>query len=121
MKRVCLGLVLLVAVTAGCFGPRAFTRGEYADPNEIVLLDDKWSQSDMQLVAKTMINSLSAWVRDQDVGEKPAVVLETPKNKTAEHIDIPALYDQIKTEMIRSGKLTVLDKAARGEIAEEYQ
>ncbi len=55
------------------------------------------------------------------MGEKPAVVLETPKNKTAEHIDIPALYDQIKTEMIRSGKLTVLDKAARGEIAEEYQ
>ena len=121
MKRVCLGMVLLSAALAGCFGPRAFTRGEYADPNEIVLLDDKWSQSDMQLVAKTMISSLSAWAREQDSAEKPAVVLETPKNKTAEHIDMQMLYDHIKTEMIRTGKLTVLDKAARGEIAQEYE
>ena len=121
MIRVCVGMVLLGAVVTGCFGPRAFTRGEYADPNEIVLLDDKWSQSDMQLVAKAMINSLSAWVGEQDLASKPTVVLETPKNKTPEHIDMQSLYDHIKTELIRSRKLTVLDKAARGEIAEEYQ
>ena len=123
MKQLVWGLVALgmgLGMVA-CAGPRAFTRGEYADPNEIVLLDDKWSQSDMQLVAKKMINSLETWVEGEGMAAKPVIILETPKNRTSEHIDMQALNDHVKTALIQSGKLTFLDKAARGEIAKEYE
>ena len=39
----------------GCGGPRAFTKGEYGDPEAISMLDDSGNQNDMQLVAKKMI------------------------------------------------------------------
>ena len=121
MKVLILGLAVLGMGLLACAGPRAFTRGEYADPNEIVLLDDKWSQSDMQLVAKKVITSLEAWATGARMAQKPVIILETPKNRTSEHIDIQALYDHVKTALIQSGRLTFLDKAARGEIAREYE
>jgi hypothetical protein len=49
------------------------------------------------------------------------VILETPRNRTTEHIDLQALYDHVKTELINSGQFTFLDKAARQEIAKEYE
>ena len=48
-----LALAGLAALLSACAGPRAFTRGEYGDPEEISMLDDRWNQNDMQLVAKT--------------------------------------------------------------------
>ena len=121
MRRLVFGLAILSMGLVACGGPRAFTRGEYGDPNEINMLDDKWNQNDMQLIAKTMINSLEAWVAREKMEIKPVVILETPKNRTSEHIDIQALYDHVKTALIQSGKFSFLDKAARGEIAKEYE
>jgi uncharacterized protein (TIGR02722 family) len=114
----CLGLTLAFA---GCAGPQAFTRGQYGDPQEISMLDDKWNQNDMQLVAKTMIGSMEGWARGQGQTGKPVVILEMPKNRTSEHIDMQALYDHVKTALVQSGMFTFLDKAAREEIAQEYE
>ncbi len=118
MKILVLGLVALGF--SACGGPRAFTQGEYGDPQEISMLSDKWNPNDMQLVAKKMTNSMETWVVAQS-GEKPVVILEMPRNKTSEHIDMQALYDHVKTALIQSGQFTFLDKAARQEIAEEYE
>ena len=85
------------------------------------MLDDKWNQNDMQLVAKKMINSMEVWSDAQALAEKPIVILEMPRNRTAEHIDMQALYDHVKTALIQSGQFGFLDKAARQEIAEEYE
>ena len=106
---------------AACGGPRAFTKGEYGDPEEISMLDDKWNQNDMQLVAKKIINSMEVWSNARAMAEKPVVILEMPRNKTTEHIDMQALYDHVKTALIQSGQFTFLDKAARLEIAQEYE
>jgi len=119
MKILTLGLSALTALgLSACGGPQAFTRGEYGDPQEISMLDDKWNQNDMQLVAKKMIGSMEGWIDGQAI-EKPVVVLEMPRNKTSEHIDMQSLYDHVKTSLIQSGQFTFLDKAARQEIAEE--
>ena len=121
MKTWALGLTLTTTlILNACGGPRAFTRGEYGDPNEISMLGDKWNQNDMQLVAKKMIGSMEGWIDGRAV-EKPVVILEVPRNRTSEHIDIQALYDHVKTTLIQSGKFTFLDKTARQEIAEEYE
>ena len=121
MKTWVLGLTLTTTlILNACGGPRAFTRGEYGDPNEISMLGDKWNQNDMQLVAKKMIGSMEGWIDGRAV-EKPVVILEVPRNRTSEHIDMQALYDHVKTALIQSGKFTFLDKTARQEIAEEYE
>jgi uncharacterized protein (TIGR02722 family) len=119
MKLLLLSLLTASLGLSACAGQRAFTRGEYGDPNEISMLDDKWNQNDMQLVAKKMINSMETWIEGRPIA-KPVVILEMPRNKTAEHIDMQALYDHVKTTLIQSGSFTFLDKAARQEIAEEY-
>ena len=84
-------------VLSACAGPRAFTQGQYGDPEEISMLDDKWNQNDMQLIAKKMINSMEGWLEREGMVAKPKVVLGMPKNRTSEHIDMQALYDHIKT------------------------
>ncbi len=121
MKRLIVGSLLLGMVLAACAPPRAFTRGEYGDPEEISMLDDKWNQNDMQLVAKKVVTSLEAWLADQDMAAKPVVILEMPRNRTTEHIDMEALYDHVKTALIQGGRVTFLDKSAREEIAQEYE
>ncbi|MDA0334191.1 MAG: penicillin-binding protein activator LpoB [bacterium] len=123
MKTRAFQLALLVVVAASlsaCAGQRAFTRGTYEDPEQIAMLDDRWNQNDMQLVAKKVVESLIAW-KQRDALDKPVVILETPKNRTTEHIDLQALYDHVKTALINSGQFTFLDKAAREEIAKEYE
>jgi len=115
---VVLSLALL---SASCGGPRAFTRGQYEDPAEISMLGDDWNQNDMQLTARDIVGSLETWISQANPAAKPVVILETFKNRTAEHIDTQALYDHIKTALIQNGKFTFLDKAARREIAEEDQ
>ena len=111
------GMGLAIAACA----PRAFTRGEYGDPEEISMLGDRWNQNDMQLVAKTVVNSLESWGRSRDLSGKPVIILETPRNRTTEHIDMQALYDHVKTALIRSGEFSFLDKTARTELAKEYE
>jgi uncharacterized protein (TIGR02722 family) len=121
MKHLVVGVVVLGMGLAACGGPRAFTRGEYGDPEEISMLDDKWNQNDMQLVAKKMISSMEVWADGQGLAEKPVLILEMPRNRTAEHIDMQALYDHVKTALSQSGRFSFLDKAAREEIAKEYE
>ncbi len=121
MKRLVLSFLGLATGLVACAGPQAFTRGEYGDPEEISMLDDKWNQNDMQLVAKRMVASLEAWLADQNLAAKPVVILEMPRNRTTEHIDMEALYDHIKTALIQGGQVTFLDKSAREEIAREYE
>ena len=121
MRHYVFATIVLAVGLAACGGPRAFTKGQYGDPEEISMLDDKWNQNDMQLVAKKMIGSMEGWADARAMAEKPIVILEMPRNKTTEHIDMQALYDHVKTALIQSGQFTFLDKAARQEIAEEYE
>ena len=119
--RSVLALACAATGLTACAGQRAFTRGEYGDPQEISMLDDRWNQNDMQLVAKTVISSLETWESSAGFETKPLIVLERPKNRTEEHIDVSALYDHVKTALIKSGRFGFLDKSARREIAEEYE
>ncbi len=122
MNRI-MGTLMIAGVAIGltaCAGPRGFTQGTYQDPEEIAMLSDRWNQNDMQLVAKKIVESLGLWI-ERDALTKPVIILETPKNRTTEHIDLQALYDHVKTALINSGRVTFLDKAAREEIAKEYE
>ncbi len=108
-------------LTAGCAGQKAFTRGTYEDPQTIALLDDRFSENDLQLIAKTMVNSLIASPLISGNAATPAVLVGKMRNRTTEHIDMLALSDKVRTALLQSGKFRFVDGENRSDIAEEYE
>lgn len=114
-------IVLIVSLTVmSCAGPRAFTKGTYEDPETIALLDDRFNENDMQLIAKKMVSSLvaSQTIEGQTT---PAVMVGKMRNRTAEHIDMNALSDKIRTSLLQSGRFRFVDTLNRRAIAREYE
>ncbi len=114
--------IIALALTVGCAGPRAFTKGSYEDPKTIALLDDRFNENDMQLIAKKMVNSLVA-ASEHIAGkaEQLVVIVGKMRNRTTEHIDLKMLSDKIQTALIQSGKFRFADVENRRDIAEEYE
>ena len=114
-------IVLFMSLTViSCAGPRAFTKGTYEDPETIALLDDRFNENDMQLIAKKMVSSLvaSQAIEGQTT---PAVMVGKMRNRTAEHIDMNALSDKIRTSLLQSGRFRFVDALNRRAIAREYE
>ena len=102
-------------------GHRAFVRGDYDENVESAnLLNDKWSESDMQRAAKDLV--ASALRHDSIVNAKrpPIVMVTKLQNKTSEHIDTQSITDMLTVELQGSGKVQFVDKAAREDMDEEY-
>ena len=114
-------LFIAFALAVGCAGPRAFTKGSYEDPQTIALLDDRFSENDMQLIAKKMISSLVASNHLTSTVSIPVVMVGKMRNRTAEHIDMTMLSDKVKTSLIQSGRFRFADAENRKAIAEEYE
>lgn len=118
---VCLSFILVLSIFLQSCGPRAFTKGQYSDPEEVVLLDDKYNENDMQLMANTLVESLTQYDRIKNAESQPVVMVGRVRNRTSEHIDMKMLTDKIRTALIKSGKFRFSDKEAREELAEEYE
>ncbi len=104
----------------GCAGPRAFTKGTYQDPEAIALLDDRFSENDMQLIAKKIVGSFVASGQKIDTGEAPVIIVGKMRNRTTEHIDMKALSNKVRTALLQSGQYRFTDVENRRGIAEEY-
>ncbi|HZH03065.1 MAG TPA: penicillin-binding protein activator LpoB [Myxococcaceae bacterium] len=120
LRRTALA-ALCLAAGAGCSSQRAFTRGTYEDPNVIEMLSDQFNENDLQLIAKKMVDSLTNSGTLTQIPGKPVVVVGKMKNSTSEHIDMRSLADKMQVALGRTGKFAFTDKAAREEIAEEYE
>ncbi len=116
---VLLGLVSAFALTS-C-GPREFVKGQYDENVEDTnLLTDKWSESDMQHAVRDLVASAVAHPMIANAKRPPIVMVTRLQNKTSEHIDTQSITDMFQVELMRSGKVTFVDKAAREDISEEY-
>lgn len=107
--------------TTGCSGPRAFTKGEYDDPQRVELLDDQFNESDMHQMAKTVIGALANCAAVRKAPQPPVVMIDTIANKTQEHIDTVAIANQIKRAPVQDGSLLFVNKAARELLEGEYR
>jgi penicillin-binding protein activator len=122
MKKTWSLLLVLSLVTwvVGC-GPRQFVKGDYDDNVEDTnLLTDRWSETDMQKAVKDLVSSATAHRAISGAARPPIVMVTRLQNKTSEHIDTQSITDMFTVELMRSGKVTFVDKAARDDIAEEY-
>lgn len=114
--------LILIAMTmamAAC-GPKAFVKGEYDDVNRENLMNDQWSETDMQKAVKDMVASLTSHQVIANAKTPPVVMVTGLQNKTSEHIDTQSVMDMIRVELMRSGRVAFIDKEARQDIADEY-
>jgi uncharacterized protein (TIGR02722 family) len=102
------------------------TQGNYADPNKIEIVDDRWNDSDARLVGEEMIRSALAkrWLTEytrEFQGKRPFILVDDFENRTSEQIDTKAIFEAVRNELINSGKVRFLDGAQRAKILEEYK
>lgn len=123
LKRM---LSVLVLVSAGFVSACQTTQGNYADPNKVEIVDDKWNDSDARLSGEEMIRSALAkrWLVEfgrENQGKRPFVLVDDFENRTSEQIDTKAIFEAVRNELINSGKVRFLDGAQRQKILEEYK
>ena len=121
MKMFSLIVVVLVATGLTACGPSAFVKGDY-DKNveDTNLLTDKWSESDMQNVVKSLVKSATSHYSIASSRRPPVVMVTRLQNKTSEHIDTQSVMDMVRVELMRGGRVSFIDKAAREDIKKEY-
>lgn len=114
-----IGLGALLWFGSGC-GPKAFTKGDYDDPDRVNLLNDQFSESDLQRMADRVIKEMTNCATIAQATKRPVVIMGKVGNRTEEHIDTVSLTDKIRTGLIQSGKMRFVNKEARGTLNEEY-
>lgn len=120
IRVLILGAIVCGFVT-GC-GPRQFVKGTYdqnveSNPN---LLTDKWSESDMQQAVKDLVAAATSHPAIASAKRPPIVMVTRLQNKTDEVIDTQSITDMFQVELQNSGKVAFVDKAAREDMASEY-
>ncbi|MDD9951980.1 MAG: penicillin-binding protein activator LpoB [Zetaproteobacteria bacterium] len=93
---------------------------EYRDPHKVELIDDKWSQSDIDQIGK-LIQDLNMKVArsPKKFGSNPSIIFKEIENRTDEHIDTVPIKNKIMDELLNADAFTFIDAAARKEILEE--
>lgn len=120
LKRFLALSAMAASLTLTSCGPKAFTKGSYEDTNKENLLDDQWSETDMQKVVHDMVASMVAHPVIAGAKTPPIVMVTQLQNKTSEHIDTQSVMDMVRVELTNTGKVAFVDKEAREDIANEY-
>lgn len=120
-KSVKSGMLLAsISLFLTSCGPQAYIKGEYDDVNKQNLLTDQWSETDMQLVVKSMVDSMVVHPAIANSKVTPVIMVTTLQNKTGDHIDGQNIMDMVRVELMNSGKVSFIDKEARQDIKDEY-
>jgi uncharacterized protein (TIGR02722 family) len=118
--RICglIGATVGLLALTGC-GSRQFSQGKYDDLSEDRLLDDKFNESDMRIIAEAMVKSLIDSPVIREAKKAPVVLVTLVKNRTQEHIDMKSMTDKMRVALLKSGRFRFTDKEVREEIADE--
>lgn len=103
----------------GC-GQKAFVQGKYDDVQRENLMNDQWSETDMQKAVADLVASAVQHPTLKSAKGLPIVMVTSLQNKTSEHIDTQNIMDMVRVELMNTGKVGFIDKEARQDIADEY-
>lgn len=120
MKLKLIISLLAIGVFNTSCGPKAFVKGQYDDTSRENLLDDQWSETDMQAAVKTMVQSMVNTPVIANAKSMPILMVTNLQNKTSEHIDTQSIMDMVRVELSQSGRVAFIDKEARQDISSEY-
>lgn len=115
-------LMFFLVFTMGCSSFEA-KRVDSADDE---MIDDTWTNVDATMTANTMINSLvnQSWLKEfsEKHNRKPKVIVDQIDNRTEEpYLDVKSLTDQIRTAIIKSGKIGFVDAQRRENVRKEME
>lgn len=101
-------------------------QGEYADPNAVEIVDDKWNETDARKTSEILIKSMleKPWLAEfmkEHKNEKPFLLVDDVENRTDEHIDTKAMMEAIRDEVINSGKIRFIEGQQRDKILKEIK
>lgn len=113
-------IVSFLGLLATSCGPKAFVKGNYDDVNRENLMNDSWSETDMQKAVADLVASAVQHPMLKSPKGLPIVMVTGLQNKTSEHIDTQNIMDMVRVELMNSGKVSFIDKEARQDIADEY-
>lgn len=117
----CKLVILFSSVLAlSACAPKAFVNGKYDDVERENLMNDEFSETDMQKIAKDLVASLTNNPAISNAKKPPIVMVTNLQNKTSEHIDTQNIMDMVRVELMNTGKVGFIDKEARQDIADEY-
>lgn len=119
MARFSFVLVVLAMGLSAC-GPKAFVKGDYDDVNRENLLNDQWSETDMQKAVADLVGSMMTHPQIANAKSPPVVMVTGLQNKTSEHIDTQSIMDMVRVDLMKTGRVSFIDKEARQDIADEY-
>ena len=120
ISKTTLFMVTVASLILTSCGPKAFVKGTYDDVNRENLMDDQWSETDMQNTVKSMVDSLTNHPSITNAKKMPIVMVTNLQNKTSEHIDTQSIMDMVRVDLTNSGKVAFVDKEARQDISNEY-
>jgi uncharacterized protein (TIGR02722 family) len=112
-------LILATAILSSC-GPKAFTKGDYDDVQKENLLNDRWSETDMQKSVQDLVAGMLNSRAIKKATKPPLVMVTNLQNKTSEHIDTQNIMDMVRVELQKTGDVEFVDKEAREDIKNEY-
>ena len=81
-------ILLSLALFSSC-GEKAFVKGQYDDPARENLMNDQWSETDMQVSVKAMVDSMVSHPAIANAQKMPVVLVTNLQNKTSE-CDLPS-------------------------------
>lgn len=113
-------LASAVVLLPGCGGDKQFTKGDYDNVQNENLLNDRWSETDMQNVVEALVKSLLGHRAIAKAPKPPLVMITQLQNKTTEHIDTQSIMDMVRVELSKTGDVQFVDKEAREDIKGEY-
>lgn len=119
-KPVSFSALLIMTLALSSCGPKAFVKGNYDDVNRENLLNDQWSETDMQKAVQDLVGSLMLSPAITQSKKMPVVMITGLQNKTSEHIETQSIMDMIRVEVMKSGKVGFIDREARQDITDEY-
>ena len=117
--QVILACALTSLLMTSC-GPKAFVKGTYDDVQRENLLDDQWSETDMQKAVADLVGNMTKHPLIANSKREPVVMVTGLQNKTSEHIDTQNIMDMVRVELMNTGRVSFIDKEARQDIADEY-
>jgi hypothetical protein len=112
-------LVLIVAGMVMFAGCRATTR-EYS-PDDTIHYDEGYDFSDKNAIVDYLVTSLVNRSPLAARNDRPVLVIYGVANRTSEHIETSGITDDIRQEVLRSGKARFVSKVQRDNIAAETE
>lgn len=114
-------LLSMVLMFSAC-GPKGFIKGEYdEDVTSDNLLNDRWSESDMQKVVKDLVAKMLKSRHIRNAKNPPKIMVTRLRNETEEHINTDSIMDMVRVELQNASEVEFINKAARDDVAEEYE